>query len=946
MMKPLFYIFLFVFSVGMLQAQTFQLVEQRYQNSYNKRNMDSCMYYAKQCLSIAEKTYTKKSKAYATATGYMASAFRMKGQLLEAEAYYIQSMELKKTMYGPTHVNYANALNNLATLLMDKGDYNQAEPLLQNAITIYKAEQGEQNAYYATALFNLGSCLYYQGNYSKAQMLYQDALAIKKSVLGRSHPDYANSLNNLAALYKKIGDYDRVEKLYIEALRIKEETSGPNSNEYALVLTNLATLYNDQKKYELSDSLYQLALMIQTNTIGEGHPDYTATLNSIAVLYNNMKDYANAKPIYEKVLEIRGQTLGTGHPSYANTLSYLANLYISTGDYDKAESKLMECYDIRKETLGKNHPDYAATLLNLATFYHETEEDDKAEPFYIENTQIRLHQLVNNFAFLSEKEKERFWSSLNNDFYTFNSFAADRYKTNPRIAEVMYNNQLATKGILFNSSVQIRNKIANSKDSTLIADLDKWLMLKENIGKMFQLKMQNIGTNKIDVGALERAANMMEKSLSEKSAVFAQERQQTNMTWKDVQSNLGDQEAVIEFIDFPYFKGQSFTDERYYYALVIRNFYEHPVLLRLCSEKELSNALADKQNKGVSPYIIDGKAREQLYKLIWHPIDSLLGNKGTVHLSLTGLLYRISFACLHDKSKNALLNRYDIHYINTSRDLAQKKPELTTAQKSFTCFGGINYDLDEETVKNKTNFYESKDITTSNNTSSVKSFENMYLMRYPLLEGTLKEAETIEPLFHKYNWNTSILQGNKGSEEAFKALKGYKSPTVIHLATHGFFFPFPKDSVMMKSDLGNFFLNSLNPLYRSGLILSGANYVWLGGQPIVGIEDGVLTAYEVANLNLMNTDLVVMSACQTGLGEIRSGEGVYGLQRSFQVAGAKSLIMSLWDIPDKETVELMKLFYTYWLDSGKKHEAFKKAQTEMFSRYKEPFFWAGFVLIE
>jgi CHAT domain-containing protein len=181
--------------------------------------------------------------------------------------------------------------------------------------------------------------------------------------------------------------------------------------------------------------------------------------------------------------------------------------------------------------------------------------------------------------------------------------------------------------------------------------------------------------------------------------------------------------------------------------------------------------------------------------------------------------------------------------------------------------------------------------------------------------------------------------------------QGKTSPRILHIATHGFFFPDPQDTLKSRQRSSGeepVFKLSDNPMIRSGLLLAGANHAWKTGKPLrPGMEDGILTAYEISQMNLRNTELVVLSACETGLGQIEGNEGVYGLQRAFKIAGAKYLLMSLWQVPDKQTQELMEVFYKNWLEGGKNiPEAFREAQKTMRAKYSNPFFWAGFVLVE
>lgn len=224
--------------------------------------------------------------------------------------------------------------------------------------------------------------------------------------------------------------------------------------------------------------------------------------------------------------------------------------------------------------------------------------------------------------------------------------------------------------------------------------------------------------------------------------------------------------------------------------------------------------------------------------------------------------------------------------------------------------------------------------------------------KWDYLEWTKKEVNKIKLILDEKKIPAKLYTGENASEEAFKNECIMKSPSLILISTHGFFFPEPekdyeKMGISFQSGMDKF-THFENPLLRSGLIFAGANRVWLGGKEIKGVEDGILTAQEVSNLDLTNTELVVLSACETGLGDIKSGEGVYGLQRAFKSAGAKAIIMTLWSVPDKETVELMERFYSNLIEKNmSNYEALSEAQKYMRNKYPdEPYKWAAFVLME
>jgi len=313
-------------------------------------------------------------------------------------------------------------------------------------------------------------------------------------------------------------------------------------------------------------------------------------------------------------------------------------------------------------------------------------------------------------------------------------------------------------------------------------------------------------------------------------------------------------------------------------------------------------------------------------------------------------LYKLSFAGLKVDSAAYLCDRYNIYTMLSSRDILKLKNEpKTTETNNYTAsvYGGADYDLAYDKIK------------VPDSANSIKT-EDMVAMRsvslnlrgngsFGYLKGTKIEAENIKNILAENKFNVSLYTGNTAAEGIFKSLSGTFAPQIIHIATHGFFLPSPdttknKESVLTET---NKFTKNDNPLMRTGLMFSGANNVWAGKETPKDIDDGVLTAYEVSNLNLMNTKLAVLSACETGLGDIKAGEGVFGLQRAFKLAGVGKIIMSKWPVPDAETVELMEAFYSGWMNGLSIHDAFTKAQQKMRFKYPDdPAKWAAFVLIE
>ena len=930
----------------------------------NTLNSLAVLYYKMGNIKAAEPLYLESNKIYKEVLGEkhpdyaislnnLSAYYFVTGNYSAAESLLLESKNIKEEVIGKIDISYAQCIENLAQLYNTIGNFPAAELLLLEAKKIRKALQGEKHSDYALTLQRIGNLYFEMGKYSIAEPLYFEVKDTYKEVFGDKHPDYASILFDFAKLYIVMGNYSSAEALLLEAIKIDKEILGEKNSAYAAMLNGLALLYKKTGNYSAAELLFIESKSILKEVVGEKHIDYAQSLNNLAELYRVMGNYTVAEPLYIEANCICKEVVGEKSRTYAIFLNNLGVLYKAMGDYTAAEPLYLEATNIIKFVLGDKHPNYASSLSNLAVFYEAMGNDPTAETLYQECLKIIYDNIKQNFAFLSEKEN--YFKTLSGNFNAFSAFAFKRYKENSLIAQNLYNLTLATKGLMLNSRNRIRDEINNSSDTALVNQYKNWQTLKEDIGRYSQWSKAKLKKMNVKLDSLENIANNMEKQISLKSDVFSNDRKNNEITWNLLQQKLNDKEAAIEFITYKTTNSKDDTkkpDTTYYCALIISKEDKYPQMITLCTNMELS-ALIEKtelyqttaQVKGTKPVVntyVDNETESQvLYKLLWKPLDSLLAGKEKIYVSLSGLLNKISFNTLQDDKKQLLLNKYNLCFVNSTRQLAMEELVKAETNQTIALFGGINYEVDTTQIK----LNASKKNNNSNDIYALRALSSDTLRgnSWTYLQGTLSEVNNINKVFLKKKWNTKVYTGNDGTEEAFKSLSGRNSPSILHISTHGFFFPEP-DSTTYKTTR-NQFKTMLNPLWRSGILLAGANYAWQCNPAILGAEDGVLTAYEVANSNLKNTDLVVLSACETGLGDIKTGEGVYGLQRAFQVAGAKAVIMSLWQVPDKETTELMTLFYESYIKTKNKHDSFRKAQQTMSKKY-DPYYWAAFVLME
>jgi CHAT domain-containing protein len=413
----------------------------------------------------------------------------------------------------------------------------------------------------------------------------------------------------------------------------------------------------------------------------------------------------------------------------------------------------------------------------------------------------------------------------------------------------------------------------------------------------------------------------LERKLQQRSEFFARIHDRKQISWKDVQKRLQPGEAAIEMIRIEKNDSDEKSDSVYYAALIITDQTKnHPEMIVLSNGQVMEKVGAYYRN------CILSKTPDTLsYQYYWKKIGEFLQEKNvkTIIFSSDGVYNQISLNSLYNtKSKSYLINEFNIHLVTNTKDIVPLYQKEEAYNNYAILMGYPNYRLGSS---------ERKSIAAANGNylRSTYALDMDFSGSIAPLEGTKVEVEEIGELLSAKGWQPEIFMGDKALEENIKM--SFK-PQILHLATHGFF----QNSKETRK--------RTNPLLSSGLLLAGAEMT-LQKKTDQQSEDGVLTAYEAMNLNLENTQLVVLSACETGKGEIKNGEGVYGLQRAFMVAGARSIIMSLWKVDDAASQQLMTSFYTLWLNGASKREAFKQAQLQLRTHFPEPFYWTAFVLI-
>ncbi len=921
---------------------------------------------------IRAKILGKQHPDYAGSCNNLAGLYRRTGEYRKAELLLIESKNIYEKALGKNHPNYALACNNLASIYSKAGLYKNAEPLLLEAKSISEAIDGRNNKTYANSCNNLATLYVKTGNYQKAESLLIESKAIYERLYGKNDVSYAKTCNNLAAVYHNIAilaesstegaeALKNAVSLTIEAKSFYKKLYGKEHSSYALSCVNLASLYS---------------------TIGNSTPNYKKRID----------DYKKAAQLYSEAKKIYEKLFGKSHPLYATTCEHLGTLYKNiansvpiskekTSAFNSAEQLFIEAKDVRAKILGKQHPDYLASCNNLALLYQnmgavsgnlkDRELYEKAEQLYIEANEIQVFLSVESAKFMSQKEREKYLSrKLNNSFEIYHSFFLTKCENNEKLNGIVYNNALNIKGQLLKSSVSTRKAVLKSGDTLLINKYKKMNYIGKILVKQYTLP---VNEHRADIKQLEEEVNTLEKELTRiiadlqvaKNLQSLEDLVGLDIKWADIKKSLKKDETTIEFIRFNYYNGYEWTDSTLYYALVLRKDYVYPKAVFLFEEKQLQKLLERSKNEDDFNYVrklysYNSRQSNRLYQLVFKPVEQYLKDTKTIYMSPSGLLNRIAFDALNSDSLKILSDKYNIFYTSSTATSINKDKLLSTDIENVALFGGIEYSI--EPNKMRTNAHVSKEKIVPESSmpiepsSPANSLERGMLdgltrnVSWSYLSGSLKETEEIVDIVKRKRIGVKLYKEEQGSEEQFKALEN-DAPSIIHVSTHGFYFGNDKKSMEYKNmiDKKVEFAHSDNPLLRSGFILAGGNAAFQAKTIPEGVEDGILTAAEISSLNFFNTKLAVLSACQTGLGDVKGSEGVYGLQRAFKMAGVEYLLFSLWEVPDYQTRELMTNFYQNWFTGIEIRVAFKKAQDQLKTKYAKvdgaAFAWAAFVLM-
>jgi CHAT domain-containing protein/Tfp pilus assembly protein PilF len=901
----------------------------------------------------------------------LAELYWKMGRLNEAERMGRRSVAIRESKLGNTHHDLALSLNQLGLIYRSLGRHDEAVSCFERCLSMHDANPEKNILEMISALNNLAMLYQDMGRFADAETALRRNLAAQEKILGADHADVAITLNNLAHLYRAIGRRQEAEALLRRSLDISERRLGPAHAEVAVCLNNLAGLWQAMGRLEDAEGAFRRALEIKEKQFGKDHIELTSVLNNLGALYKRMKRYDDALTFHKRCLAIL-ERVDKDHPKLADTHHNLGTLYWVMGRFAEAEGLLTRALQLVELRRGKNHPHAGTTWNALAAVQHAQGRHEQALQSQEQSLRIEQANLRNVFAFSSEAAMHAYLQTTDGTIPILVTMAWKQY--DDAAAGTALTWTLRRKGIILDTLCRFRQtQHFLTPHDPLTQRVKEYRSLKESLanaalnppsGLSREQRAAQMDKWRKEMDDLERELNL---AFSKKSGGLMEGSEAISMA--AVRKSLPPGSALIEFVRAPVrdFQRGIWKEDRYF-AFVLsadrplpmlldiarakdidagveavrREFTDFQEKLRECESPEEALALEKAQEKQFV------KASAALYRRLFAPLHRAVGRAKLVYVAADGTLNRLPFEALVDTDGKYLIESYRFAYLSSGRDLL--RPALKPAAGTVV-FAGPDYKLDAAE-----RLAQADKLLKKAETVALRGAGKMELRSagWKALPGVAAEAKEIHKLLDGTAYGP--VQSYVGPQALEDVLKAMSAPRVLHLATHGFFIdhepaaPAADDGPGVGAGATRGRLRQIDhPFLRSGIVLAGANTI--GDKSSAKVEDGWVTAEEIALLNLRGTELVVLSACQTGLGDVKTGEGVYGLRRAFLYAGARTLVTSLFEVPDTETRELMTRFYAGLRTGQSKLTALHTAECDLLRQRRQangaahPFFWASFVLV-
>ena len=832
--------------------------------------------------------------------GYLKAALEDLSNVLNVENYY-QAAQIR---------------GSIAEIYSSAKMYTEAINYLIKSDSILRLNGDTLNYQFISNRNREGMIYYFQGTYEQVVQPWEKGINITQKTFGSSHTFIGDFTANLTVIYEKLGNNEKALENGLLSLDNTEKRLGKNNTYYATTLNNIALTLRRMKKPDQAITFIKDAISI-VELIGDTSvTKYGLYLDQLASCYQELGRLDTAFTYFKKGVAHAERINGKESFAYNYRSNNLAGNLSRRGLYQEALDIYESLLEPLAKIVGTRHPEYATRLTNIASSYEDLGKYKEAVQPNIRCTENLLGRIYNYYPALSSSQKIKF---INKQRALTDRLFGLTYKyVDEEVGKYVQDLNLAIKGLSLSSLQNLSERIDHKQ-------VIEWKEIKKQIATIYNRRKKE--GDEVLLDSLQNIAADYEIEILRNSKVDFHLDQRK---WQDLQNALNENEIAVDFYHFQLMNGSYYTDTVMYGA-IITSPIKGPIIKILCKERDLVNALQVYEKS---------KDSRPLYELIWEPLKPEIKDR-KVHISPSGQLFRVPFNAIKNNEGDFWINRNKIHFYQNLRDFINRNTKLKDDQwlNDITIFANPDFNQSEE---DETKWSET-DVAFNNDFRSLLSNNNRSILSFGELPGTQKEARMIESIFDQNQTSVYTFSGLKASESNLKRLD-HSLSDILHIATHGFFFNEYKGE---KSDqnLRARLITSDNPLLRSGLALAGSNTYWKSDMSETKGEDGIITSIEISNLDLSSTNLVVLSACETALGDISDTEGVYGLQRAFKMAGAENIIMSLWKVPDEETAILMSLFYKNLKKTRDIADSLRAAQLSMSSSY-EPFYWAGFILVQ
>ena len=859
------------------------------------------------------------------------------GDYVSAEPLYRQYLTIVEKEHGPDHPTVAGACNDVAAFYVKKGEHRRAEALLRRAITIREKMKGADPLDLASSLNNLAEVYLHLGDVTRAEPLYQRSLAMFEKKLGPSHAEVAVVINNLASLHVTRNDHARALPLLERARGIWETTLGSDHPQVALALGNIAEVHLRRDDLTKAEPLLVRALAIREKAHGADHPSVALAVHNLAALRQLQGKSDEAEALLLRAIAIQEKAYGAKHHEVALARNNLASLYADRGDGARAETMYQRALAMQEESLGKDHPLVAVTLHNLGGLYHgQPDGFAKALAAYERANEITERHLGLIIATGAEDQKLAYMASLWALTHETLSLHAGRGLTDPRAGRLALTTILRRKGRVLDAmaaGVESLRRRLGPDDQVLLDDLAA--ARGQLAAAILRVGSADPASRRAEVTRLEEQVRDLEAKISGKSAEFRV--QAAPVTIEGVQAALPEGAALVEIAVYTPFSATAKRSERWgkphYGAHVLRR-QGPPAFVDLGEAAAIDDhvsalraALGDPRSLGAKDL---GRALDER---VMRPIRALLGDTRVVLFSPDGKLNLVPANAMVDEGGRWLIERFSFTYLTSGRELLRRGVKSPASAGGVTIVANPSFGAVDGGAASS----GARDAEERGSGATLK-------LRFTPLPGTASEAAALAKVLP----GAQVLTAERATKAALQKIRG---PRILHVATHGFFLPEQSAGAGAgAAGTRGFQLETgaptsmgaaiENPLLRSGLALAGAN-TRTGAQ-----AEGVLTALEASGLDLYGTKLVVLSACETAVGDVHDGNGVYGLRRALVMAGAETQVLSLWKVADEATRDLMVNYYAALQRGEGRSEGMRQVELAMLRDEKtsHPFYWASFIV--